>query len=44
MKLRIYISTVAIFFKDNQLIICDDKFYSYNIYYGGILDKAVDDR
>ena len=32
------------FFKDNQLIICDDKFYSYNIYYGGILDKVVDDR
>ena len=32
------------FFKDNQLIICDDKFYSYNIYYGGILDKVIDDR
>ena len=32
------------FFKDNQLIICDDKFYSYNIYYGGILDKIIDDR
>ena len=32
------------FFKDNQLIICDDKFYSYNIYYGGILDKVVDGR
>ena len=32
------------FFKDNQLLICDDKFYSYNIYYGGILDKVVDDR
>ena len=32
------------FFKDNQLLICDDKFYSYNIYYGGILDKVIDDR
>lgn len=32
------------FFKDKKLIICDDKFYSYNIYYGGILDKIIDDR
>ena len=32
------------FFKDKKLIICDDKFYSYDIYQGGILDKIIDDR
>ncbi|MFL1733191.1 hypothetical protein, partial [Moraxella oculi] len=32
------------FFKDNRLIICDDKFHYYSIYYGGILDKIIDDR
>ncbi|MCL1624416.1 hypothetical protein M2R47_09270 [Moraxella sp. Tifton1] len=32
------------FFKDNKLIICDDKFHYYSIYYGGILDKIIDDR
>lgn len=35
---------VNIFFKDKKLIICDDEFYSYNIYYGGILDKVIDER
>ena len=32
------------FFKDKKLIICDDKFYSYDIYQGGKLDKIIDDR
>lgn len=32
------------FFKDKKLIICDDKFHYYSIYYGGILDKIIDDR
>lgn len=32
------------FFKDKRLIICDDKFHYYSIYYGGILDKIIDDR
>lgn len=32
------------FIKDKKLIICDDKFHYYDIYYGGILDKIIDDR
>lgn len=32
------------FFKDKKLIICDDKFHYYSIYYGGILNKIIDDR
>lgn len=31
------------FLKENQLIICDDKFHYYDICYGGILDKVIND-
>lgn len=32
------------FFKDGKLILCDDEFYSYNLYEGGILNHIIDDR
>lgn len=32
------------FFKDKKLIVCDNKFHYYGIFYGGILDKIIADR